>query len=65
MSDERDLRRKADVLALLRRAGVAEQPVEALDAELRDPVDLDRDGNVFFRHGITVDHLIDRMAGSP
>jgi hypothetical protein len=65
VSDEQDLRRKADVLAVLRRAGVSEQTVEALDAELDDPVDVNRDTNVFFRHGITLGQLIDRMGGSP
>lgn len=65
MSDERDLRRKSDVLAVLRRAGVSEQTVEALDAELDDPVDVNRDADVFFRHGITLGQLIDRMGGSP
>ena len=61
MSDERDLRRKSDVLAVLRRAGVSEQTVEALD----DPVDVNRDADVFVRHGITLGQLIDRMGGSP
>jgi hypothetical protein len=65
VGDEPILRRKADVLAVLRRAGVSEQTVEALDAELRDPVDVDRDANVFLRHGLTLDRLIDRMGGSP
>jgi hypothetical protein len=65
VSDERDLRRKSDVLAVLRRAGVSEQTVEALDAELDDPVDVNRDADVFFRHGITLGQLIDRMGGSP
>jgi hypothetical protein len=61
----RDLRPKADILTILRRAGVPEETIEALDDVLDDPVDLDRDGNVFLRHGITVDTLIDRMGGSP
>jgi hypothetical protein len=65
VGDEPVLRRKADVLAVLRRAGVLEQTAEALDAELRDPVDVDRDANVFLRHGLTLDRLIDRMGGSP
>jgi hypothetical protein len=65
VGDEPVLRRKADVLAVRRRAGVPEQTAEALDAELRDPVDVDRDANVFLRHGLTLDRLIDRMGGSP
>jgi len=65
MVDEPHLRRKAEILAVLRRAGYPEQTVAALDAELDDPVDLDRDANAFLRHGITLDRVIDRMGGSP
>jgi hypothetical protein len=65
VSGEPHVRRKADVLAVLRRAGFSEQTVEALDAELKDPVDVDRDANVLLRHGITLDRLIDRLGGSP
>jgi hypothetical protein len=65
MSGERQLRSKAEVLAVLRRAGVSEATVAALDAQLRDPVDIDRDANLFLRYGLTLDVLIDRMGGSP
>ena len=65
MVDEPRVRRKAEVLAVLRRAGYSEQTVAALDVELDDPVDLDRDANVLLRHGITVGSVIDRMGGSP
>jgi hypothetical protein len=65
MSGKPRVHPKSEVLAILRRAGVSEQTVEALDAELRDPVDTDRDANAFLRHGITLDYLIDRMGGSP
>jgi hypothetical protein len=65
MVDEPNVRRKAEILAVLRRAGYSEQTVAALDADLPDPVDVDRDANVFLRHGITLDSVIDRMGGSP
>jgi hypothetical protein len=65
MADEPYLRRKADVLAVLRRAGYSEDTVAALEAELPDPVDIDRDGDVLLGHGITLDAVIDRMGGSP
>jgi hypothetical protein len=65
MADEPHVRRKADILEVLRRAGYSEQTVAALDAELDDTVDVDRDANVFLRHGITLDGVIDRMGGSP
>jgi hypothetical protein len=65
VSEERDVRSKAEVLAVLRRSGVPEQTVQALDAALDDPVDVTRDANLFLRYGITLDSLIDRMGGSP
>ena len=65
MSDQPDLRPKADVLAVLRRAGISEGTVQALDAALEDPVDLRRDGNLLASYGITRDRLTDRMGGSP
>ena len=65
MSDKRDLRSKAEVLALLRRAQLPEQTVQALTAALEDPVDLRRDGNLLARYGITLDHLVDLAGGSP
>jgi hypothetical protein len=65
MVDEPHVRRKADILAVLRRAGYPEETVAALDAELPDLVDVDRDANAFLRRGITLDALIDRMGGSP
>jgi hypothetical protein len=65
MSDERDLRPKAGVLAVLRSAGIPEETIQALDAVLKDPVDLRRDGNLLARYGITLDRLIDRMGGNP
>jgi len=65
MSDERDLRAKASVLAVLRRAGVPEETLKALDAALQDPVDLRRDGTLLARYGISRDLLVDRMGGSP
>jgi hypothetical protein len=58
-------RPKADVLRVLRRAGVAEEAIEALNDALDDPVDVQRDGNLFLRYGITLDTLISRMGGSP
>jgi hypothetical protein len=65
VTDERDLRVKADVLVVLRHAGISEETIEALDAALEDPVDLNRDSNLLARHGITYDWLTDRMGGSP
>ena len=65
MSEERDLRSKAEVLAVLRRARIPEETLQTLDAALEDPVDLRRDGNLLALHGITLDALTDRLGGSP
>ena len=56
---------KRKVLAVLRRAGLGEQKINEVDRVLGDPVDLDRDGDVLARHGITRDMLISQMGGSP
>jgi hypothetical protein len=53
MSDERDLRAKREVLAVLRRGGIPEHTVQALNAALEDPVDLRRDRDLLARYGIT------------
>jgi hypothetical protein len=65
VKEGRDLRSKAEVLAVLRRAGVSEQTIDELDARLPDPVDVRRDAGVLLRYGITVDRITDRMGGSP
>ena len=65
MSEESDLRPKGEVLAVLRRSGVPEETVQALDAALDDPVDVTRDGILLLRYGITLNSLTDSMGGSP
>jgi hypothetical protein len=64
MSDP-ELRRKEDLLAILRRAGVPEETLHALDAELPDPVSLTDAANIGGRYGITRDSLISWMGGGP
>ena len=64
MSDERILLPKADVLAVLRRTGVLEQTIHALEGKLDDPVDVQRDANLLASFGITRQGLMDRMGGS-
>jgi hypothetical protein len=65
LTDERDLRSKAEVLRVLRRAGVSEDTIEALESELDDPVDVKRDEGLFSLYGLTRDRLVDLMGGSP
>jgi hypothetical protein len=45
--------------------GLGPQEIKQLDAELPDPIDIDRHGTVLQAHGITRDTLTDLMGGSP
>ena len=63
--DGGELRSKEDVLSMLRRARVPDETIQALDDELGDPVDPERDGSLFLRHGLTLGALMDRMGASP
>jgi hypothetical protein len=65
MKDERNLKSKTEVFAVLRRAVVSEKTIQELDARLPDPIDARRDADVLLRYGITLDSMIDRMGGSP
>jgi hypothetical protein len=65
MDDDSDLRSKANLLAVLRRAGVPPDTIQALDAALDDPVDVERDAGLLMRYGITRDRLVESMGGSP
>jgi hypothetical protein len=56
---------KAEAVRILRRAGVPPETIEALERELPDPVDPDRDAALLMRYGITRERLVDRMGGSP
>jgi hypothetical protein len=65
MDEERLLRPKAEVLEVLRRAGTSEETIQALDAVLDDPVDIERDLSLLAHYGITRSRLTDAMGGSP
>ena len=56
---------RAEVLQFLRRAGYPSERIEAIKAALPDPVDFDRDATLMTRLGLTRDHLMDLMGGSP
>jgi hypothetical protein len=56
---------KAAVLDAVRRAHYPQDVIDEIDRQLPDPVDYDRDQSVLIRYGITFDHLIDRLGGSP
>lgn len=57
-------RSKAHVLRVLRNTGLFEV-AKALESELPDVVDFDRDFGLFERHGLELDVLMSRMGGSP
>jgi hypothetical protein len=56
---------KQDFLHVLHRAHIPEETIKAVDAQLLDPVDLERDGLFLVRHGLDRDQLVSRMGGSP
>jgi hypothetical protein len=56
---------KAEVVRVLRRAGYSAETIRAIDDQLDDPIDLDRDAETLVRYGITREHLTETMGGSP
>jgi hypothetical protein len=65
MSDPIEFLAKKDLLAVLLRAGVPEETMRALDADLPDPVGITDAANILGRYGITLDSVISAMGGSP
>ncbi|WP_428338463.1 hypothetical protein [Mycobacterium sp.] len=55
---------KQQALDMLRQIGSGNLVADAAQ-NLPDSIDLDRDGNLLLRYGLTLDHLIDRFGGSP
>jgi hypothetical protein len=49
---------KPEGIAILRRAGVPAEPIEAPSAELDEEIDLDRDGATLSRYGISRDTFL-------
>ena len=56
---------KAESYRVLRRAGYSVEFIREVHDQLADPIDLDRDAPTLSRYGITSEHLMDRMGGSP
>ena len=65
MSDPIEFRRKEEILAVLRRAGVPEETLDALEAALPDPVAVTDAANIVARYGINLNSIISAMGGSP
>jgi hypothetical protein len=56
---------KREALRILRRAGFPPETIRAVEEELPDPIDLDRDGDALAAHGITHSILEDSFGASP
>jgi hypothetical protein len=56
---------KAEGARVLRRAGYSVELIREIYDQLADPIDLDRDAPTLSRYGITTEHLMDLMGGSP
>lgn len=56
---------KAEAIRVLRRAGYSAEIIQEIDDQLSDPIDLDRDAPTLSRYGITREHLMEVMGGSP
>jgi hypothetical protein len=58
------LRSRDQIEDVMRRIGMSDRIPEARRV-LPEVVDLDRDGNLLLRFGLTLDRIIDEMGGGP
>jgi antitoxin component of RelBE/YafQ-DinJ toxin-antitoxin module len=56
---------KAEAAKVFHRVGLRPDQVAAVLAKLSDPIDFERDRAYLDSIGLTRDHLIDMMGGSP
>lgn len=56
---------KAEAVRVLQRAGYSADLIREIHDQLGDPIDLKADAPILRRYGITREHLIDLMGGSP
>ena len=61
----RDVFTKAEIIAMVERAGFDQGTISSLETELSDEVDVRRDEALLARHGVSRNELIARMGGSP
>jgi hypothetical protein len=54
-----------EVARVLRRAGYSDEFISELLSQLPDPIDVQRDQQIFARYGLSPERLMDRMGGSP
>jgi hypothetical protein len=55
----------AEIRRILERAGYSKEQIADVLSDLPDPVDTVRHEDAFYKRGISLDTLIDRMGGSP
>jgi hypothetical protein len=65
MSSTREGKSHEEAARVLRRAGYSDEFIHEVLSQLPDPIDLQRDGPILTRYGLTSEHLMDRMGGSP
>jgi hypothetical protein len=56
---------KAETTRVLHRAGIPKDRVDEILSLLPDPVDLDEAETLLAGYGVTREHLIDQLGGSP
>jgi hypothetical protein len=61
----RKLYSHAEAEKMLRKAGYSQAQIEDVLRDIPEPIDSDRDGEAFMKHGITFDLIKDRAGGSP
>jgi hypothetical protein len=64
---QRRIASRAEFTRVLRRAGYSRTQAQSILRGLPDPIDFDRDRDreILFRRGVSLNRLIDAMGGSP
>jgi hypothetical protein len=57
------LRQRGEVISVMRRVGLGDRVAEAQQT-LPEVIDLDRDEQLLYRLGLSLDWIVDRLGGS-
>ena len=57
------LRQRGEVITVMRRVGLGDRVAEAQQT-LPEVIDLDRDEQLLYRLGLSLDRIVDRLGGS-
>jgi hypothetical protein len=63
--DDPHQRSKTELLAGLRRLGIAPETIAEIDSKLPDRFDIEEAGALLQSYGLTLDEAISRLGGSP